>query len=153
MRSEVFAHVAELDVGIESPAEVHELVTVLDGVRRIGDQNANTGIGARQHHVFHGIQEVRIIVNARFEVMRKDRQATGCQTSHLYNSEACFLASRDDPSSAFFPRCFHFVSDTWLPLMSLSLDRCAKRFVRLLNDITHKDEMPVPTASRFARRT
>ena len=42
MRSQVLANVPKFDIGVQATAKMNEIIAVLDGARRIRDQDANS---------------------------------------------------------------------------------------------------------------
>ncbi len=72
----IVVHVTEFDVGIQAAAEVHEVIAVLNGSRRFGNQHADTRVGLRQHQSLHDFDELRVVVNSRLEIVCEDRDAS-----------------------------------------------------------------------------
>ena len=107
MRAQVLTHMSEFDIRIQSTTEVHEIITVLHGPGRVRDEHAYACVCLGKNHALDDLEKLGIVVDAGFEVMRKDRNFAVCFAGNFNGRFPHFFARRDDPTFSLLSCLFH----------------------------------------------
>ena len=86
---------------------MNEVIAVFHSTRRVRDENANARVGLRENESLDNLEEFRIVVDSRLQVMSKNRNLASGLACDFDSRLPHFLTRRDDPAFSLLPCLFH----------------------------------------------